>query len=101
MGWMEQGHLSPFHTCGSVRMNSTLWKNTSSRCGIWVKVGARLQRVIPGHGKLRSHRDYRHDDVNCLSPVPKRGDEMRRDGAWIQVVQKRHMLPFLSKTVLC
>lgn len=76
MGWMEQGHLSPFHTGGSVRMNGTVWKNTSRRCAVWVETGSQAV-VIPGRRKLRRHSDYRHDDINCLSPMLKRGNEVR------------------------
>ena len=77
MGWMKQGHLSPFHTYGSVRMNSMVWKNTSWRCAIWMKTGHQAA-VIPGCRKLGRRRDYRRDNVNCLSPMLKRQNEMRR-----------------------
>lgn len=76
MGWMEQGHLSKFCVCGSLRMNSTVWKNTSWRCAIWLKTESQAV-VIPDSGKLRRHRDYRHGDVNCLSPMLSRGSKMR------------------------
>lgn len=74
MGWMEQGHLSKFCVCGSLRRNSTVWKNTSWRCTIWLKTESQAV-VIPDRGKLRWRRDYRHGDVNCLSPVLKQGEQ--------------------------
>lgn len=83
MGWMEQGHLSKFCVCGSLRMNSTVWKNTSWRCTIWLKTESQAV-VIPDRGKLRRHRDYRHGDVNCLSPMLEQGEqnEMRIGFRW-------------------
>lgn len=83
MGWMEQGHLSKFCVCGSLRMNSTVWKNTSWRCTIWWKTGGQAV-VIPDCRKLRRHRNYRHADVNCFPPMLKQGEqnEMRTGFRW-------------------
>lgn len=74
LGWMEHGHLSKFHVCGSLRRNITVWKNTSWRCTIWLKAESQAV-VIPDCRKLRRRRDYRHGDVNCLSPAQRWGEQ--------------------------
>lgn len=79
-GWMEQGHLSKFHICGSLRMSRAVWKNTSWRSTIWLKT-ERQAVVILDCRKLRRHRDYRQGDVNCLSPMLKQS-KMRIGFRW-------------------